>query len=126
MTRSAAERRLLALVKAGGLPRPETNVKVAGHEVDMLWPAAHVVVEVDGFAFHSGRGAFERDRRRDADLQAAGHRVLRITWRRLQAEPEAVLVALTTGADGSARRAVDEMRISRTGLRPDPPFRGRR
>ncbi len=60
----------------------------------MLWPAEGVVVEVDGFAYHADRAAFERDRRRDADLQATGHRVLRITWRRLQAEPEALLVAL--------------------------------
>ena len=44
---------------------------VGGHEVDMLWREQRLVVEVDGFAYHSGRAAFERDRRRDAALQAA-------------------------------------------------------
>jgi Transcriptional regulator, AbiEi antitoxin len=45
-------------------------------------------------AYHGPRAAFERDRRRDADLQTAGFRVLRFTWRRLQDEPLAVAVAL--------------------------------
>ena len=39
-------------------------------------------------------GAFERDRRRDADLNAAGFRVLRITWRQLAEEPMAVIARL--------------------------------
>lgn len=94
LTRSTAERRLLDLVSRGGLPRPQTNVRVAGHEVDMLWRTQRVIVEVDGYAFHGGRTAFERDRGRDIDLQLAGHQVLRLTWRRIVDEPEVVLVAL--------------------------------
>lgn len=38
MTRSKAERKLLSLLKQAGLPTPRTNVKVAGHEVDLHWP----------------------------------------------------------------------------------------
>lgn len=95
LTRSAAERRLLDLVRRGGLPDPVTNVRVAGHEVDLLWRSARLVVEVDGYAWHRGRRAFEQDRRRDADLQASGFRVLRVTWRRIEQQPEAVLVTLT-------------------------------
>jgi hypothetical protein len=64
-TRSEAERRLLRLIRAAGLPTPQTNARVAGFEVDFLWPDARVIVEVDGFAFHGHRSAFERDRRRD-------------------------------------------------------------
>jgi very-short-patch-repair endonuclease len=73
---------------------PERNVRIAGHEVDLLWRRERLVVEVDGFAHHSDRKAFERDRRRDADLIAAGYRVIRITWRQLVSEPEAVAVRL--------------------------------
>ena len=62
-TSSEAERRLLELIRAARLPDPRTNVKVGGHEVDLLWPAQRLIVEVDGFAFHSTRAAFERDRR---------------------------------------------------------------
>jgi len=69
---------------------------VAGYEVDFLWPGERLVVEVDGYAFHSTRAAFERDRVRDADLQAHGYRVLRFTWRRLAEAPEAVITAIAT------------------------------
>jgi very-short-patch-repair endonuclease len=34
----------------------------------MYWPQERLVVEVDGFAYHSSRAAFERDRARDARL----------------------------------------------------------
>ena len=50
------------------------------------------MVEVDGFAFHSTRERFERDRRRDAELSARGFHVIRVTWQRITEEPEAVLV----------------------------------
>jgi Transcriptional regulator, AbiEi antitoxin len=52
LSRSEAERRLLSLLRRAGLPSPRTNVRVAGHEVDALWPHQRLVVEVDGFAFH--------------------------------------------------------------------------
>jgi very-short-patch-repair endonuclease len=94
LTRSRAERILVGLVRRGGLPRPRTNARIAGFEVDVLWPAERVVVEFDGFGFHANRAAFENDRRRDAELQARGYRVLRVTWRRLLDEPEAVLVTI--------------------------------
>jgi very-short-patch-repair endonuclease len=94
ITRSEAERRLHDLVRRAGLPPARANARVVGHEVDLLWPDAALVAEVDGFAFHGSRAAFERDRRRDAELQAAGYRVVRVTWRRLTEEPEAVAVML--------------------------------
>ena len=94
LTRSEAERRLLELVRAAGLPEPKTNARLAGHEVDFLWPAHRLVVEVDGYAFHSKRSSFERDRRRDAALTLAGYRVIRITWRQITEAPELVIATL--------------------------------
>ncbi len=91
---SEAEERLLALIRRGGLPSPETNLDLAGHEVDLLWRSAGVVVEVDGFAYHSARRSFEHDRRRDAELAARGVRVVRVTWRQLTEEPDALLARL--------------------------------
>jgi hypothetical protein len=41
---------------------------------------------VDGYKFHGHRGAFERDRRKGLALAAAGHGVVRITWRQLAYE----------------------------------------
>ena len=101
-TRSEAERSLLGLLQRARLPKPRTNVRVSGHEVDALWPQERLVVEVDGFAFHSSRAAFERDRARDADLQAHGYRVVRVTWRQLTTRPEEVAARLG-GALAAAR-----------------------
>ena len=94
LTRSEAEERLLSLARAARLPRPELNVRVTGHEVDFLWREVGLVVEVDGFAFHSSREAFERDRLRDAELQAHGFTVMRVTWRQLVDTPEALVARL--------------------------------
>jgi very-short-patch-repair endonuclease len=94
LTRSEAERRLVELIRAAGLPAPDHNMRVLGLEVDMLWRPQGLVVEVDGFRYHSGRAAFERDRARDAQLTAHGLRVMRITWRQLSARPHAVVARL--------------------------------
>jgi very-short-patch-repair endonuclease len=94
-TRSEAEQRLRRLLRGAGLPAPETNVRVGPYEVDLLWRAELLVVEVDGYAFHSTRFAFERDRARDADLQARGLRVLRFTWRQIVDQPDVVIARVT-------------------------------
>ena len=89
-TRFELEERMLALCRSFELPPPEVNVDVMGYEVDFVWRAARVIVETDGWEAHGTRAAFERDRLRDAALVAAGWRVLRITWRRLEREPAQV------------------------------------
>ena len=52
LTRSEAESRLLGMLRAAQLPKPVTNARVAGLEMDFLWPDARLIVEVDAFAFH--------------------------------------------------------------------------
>jgi very-short-patch-repair endonuclease len=94
LTRSEAERRFLDLIERARLPRPRTNVRIGRYEVDLLWPEQRLIVEVDGYAFHSTRAAFERDRARDAELIAAGYHVIRVTWRQLVEEPEATVALL--------------------------------
>jgi uncharacterized protein DUF559 len=96
LIRSELERRFLALCQEAGLPSPAMNVFVAGYEVDALWFEPRLVVELDGFAYHGDRAAFERDRIRDAALQLAGYRVLRLTPRRLEKEPAAVAETVRT------------------------------
>ncbi|CAN5896763.1 hypothetical protein BH23GEM9_BH23GEM9_34500 [soil metagenome] len=94
LTRSEAETCFLELIRKAQLARPAPNVPVRGYEVDFLWRAERLIVEIDGYKFHSSSTAFERDRRRDADLTAAGFRVIRVTWRQLTREPEVLLVRL--------------------------------
>jgi very-short-patch-repair endonuclease len=93
-TRSEFEELLLELCRTHGLPQPVVNQVVEGYEVDFVWPDARVILEADSWSAHGTRTAFERDRVRDAALGAAGWRVIRITWRRLIHEPEAVAAQL--------------------------------
>jgi very-short-patch-repair endonuclease len=89
-TRSGLEQAFVRLCRDFELATPEINVAVAGLEVDALWRGLRLIVEVDSWEFHRGRDAFEHDRARDAQLQLAGYRVIRVTWRALSREPAKV------------------------------------
>jgi very-short-patch-repair endonuclease len=54
------------------------------------------VVEIDSYAFHSSRRAFERDRRKQAELQGLGFEVLRFTWRQITQQPEWVVAQIAS------------------------------
>jgi hypothetical protein len=92
--RSDLEGAFLDLCRIAKLPPPQVNPIVCGKEVDAFWPGQRLIVEADSFEHHKTREAFERDRERDMELQLAGHRVLRVTHRRLESDPEAVAQAL--------------------------------
>jgi len=88
-TRSEAEARFLDLTREAALPEPLVNFTLTAPdhprlEVDFFWPAHRLIVELDGWETHRTRAAFEQDRRKDAALNAAGHRVLRFTWRAIK------------------------------------------
>lgn len=86
--RSPLETRYSEFVRAHELPAPVQNVDVLGHEVDALWPAAKLIVELDSWEHHGHRAAFERDRARDPKLLIADYRTIRVTHRRLDREPD--------------------------------------
>jgi very-short-patch-repair endonuclease len=79
LTRSELERRFLSLVERRRFPDPVAGAWVEGYEVDFLWRQANLVVELDGYAVHTTRAAFQRDREKDRRLTAAGYRPIRIT-----------------------------------------------
>lgn len=62
-------------------------------EVDLL-VEGRVVVECDGFAYHSGRRDYREDRRRDRVLVAKGYLVLRFTWEDIMTGPTVVVTAV--------------------------------
>jgi very-short-patch-repair endonuclease len=82
-TRSQLEDEFLNFCQRYQLPQPEMNVLVAGYLVDALFRAEGLIVELDGYEFHSGHASFERDRNRDADTLLAGLPTVRITWARM-------------------------------------------
>jgi hypothetical protein len=106
ITRKKLERRFRAFTRKHGLPPPDTNVpmRISNHwiEADCVWHEQRVIVELDGRAAHYNVHAFESDRTRDRALQAAGWSVIRITWRQLTNDPDAIardLYSLLSGAE---------------------------
>ncbi|MGZ8665524.1 MAG: DUF559 domain-containing protein [Solirubrobacterales bacterium] len=94
ITRSGLEDAFLDLCRRAGLPLPDVNASIAGHEVDAVWRAHGLVVELDGYEYHRTAAAFERDRIRDAQLQVAGYDVLRFTYRRVAKQPREVVATI--------------------------------
>jgi very-short-patch-repair endonuclease len=98
ITRSELEERFVALLDAHLLPRPRLNAHLAVRgrffEVDCLWEAERLVVELDGHAVHRTGRAFEADRERDRLLLADGWRVTRLTWRQVRDDAAAIAADL--------------------------------
>jgi hypothetical protein len=98
VTRHELEHRFGAVLASTDLPRPHRNadVAVAGRffEVDCLWRAQRLIVELDGGFVHGTWRASERDRERDRLLVADGWRVVRVTWRQLRDDAPAVIADL--------------------------------
>jgi Protein of unknown function (DUF559) len=103
-TDSPLEDRFAAFVVAHHLPPPHTNVLVDGDVVDVLWPGARLIVELDSWKFHAHRAAFETDRDRDTDHLIAGYRTIRVTHRRLSTEAERLAAQIRALLGGANRR----------------------
>ncbi len=95
-TRSPLEDRFAEFCREhlSDLPAPLTNVSILDHEADAYWPPQRLVVEMDSWEFHGHRAAFERDRARDAAMQAAGYRVIRFTHCQLETEAPRIATQL--------------------------------
>jgi very-short-patch-repair endonuclease len=85
------------------LQQPKSNVNIVGWEVDFIWPQQRLVVEVDGYPFHSSRAAFERDRRKDMALRDSGYDVIRISARQLKERPYAVIAHIARALERGRR-----------------------
>ncbi len=94
LTRSPLEVSFKTLIDRAGLPKPQTNMRLEGHEVDACWPDRRLVVELDGWHYHRTRRAFQRDRQRDQELMAAGYKVVRFTHHDVTGRPAHVVDTL--------------------------------
>lgn len=107
--RSGLERRFRDLVIAAGLPTPQTNVVVAGYELDCYWEAEGFAVELDTYGTHGSRLSFERDPERDDDLLLAGIELIRVTDVRLEREPRETIARVAAHLE-RRRRAIEPRR----------------
>jgi very-short-patch-repair endonuclease len=93
-TRSDGERRFLGICRRHRIPPPNVNVRIGPYTVDFYWPEAGLVVEIDGYAGHRGRQAFEDDRARELYVLSRGLRLRRFSNAQVYGQAEAVISAL--------------------------------
>jgi very-short-patch-repair endonuclease len=98
--KSEAERLFKQLLTRAGISGWKANQRVAGYEVDFVFRAAKVAVEIDGFAFHSGSDDFQHDRIKQNAIALAGWQVLRFTWLDLTEYPERVVAEVKRATRG--------------------------
>ncbi|GAS94511.1 uncharacterized protein RMCC_1477 [Mycolicibacterium canariasense] len=91
---SEAERILVKLLRQNGITGWKANQRVGNWEVDVLFAAARVAIEVDGLPFHSQAEDFQRDRVKQNDLSLMRWQVLRFTWLDLTEYPDRVIAEI--------------------------------
>jgi hypothetical protein len=94
-TRTDLEDMVLDLILRGGLAHPDVNVPIIvnGRRIvpDFRWPEQRLIVEADSVQWHGSRLAREDDAERQAWLEAAGERVLRVTWHQAVSQADRTL-----------------------------------
>ena len=115
-TRSPPEDRLVEILRRTGFIGFKTNARIPGLprwiEVDVLFAAHSLVIEVDGDKFHTTRYRRKKDARKQAIIEAAGLRVIRLTPDDVEPASEAQTVT-------RLRHAIPE--TAAEPLRPNPP-----
>ena len=103
---SVLETRFLAIMRSGGVAVRQ-QVLIDGHPVDALI-GERLVVQVDGFEFHSNPRDRRRDLRQDARLTLLGYTVLRFDYQQVmfdqQYVQETILNAIAQGLHVATRR----------------------
>jgi uncharacterized protein DUF559 len=88
--------RMESLLRNAGLPRAVSEHVVTDEHggfiavADFAWPDRRLVVEVDGYEFHSTPKAVDHDNARDRLLLAAGWMPLHFSWNEVERHPERV------------------------------------
>jgi len=95
---SGLEVKLIRILRSAKLADPmrQYPIRIHGKVVarpDLAYPASRLLIECDGYKFHSGRNVFDKDRGRRNVLAALGWTVLHFT-RTDVANPSAFLEAL--------------------------------
>jgi very-short-patch-repair endonuclease len=94
LTDSELERHFLRIVRAAGLPLPDTQVKGEGHRIDFYWPELGLVVETDGLRYHRTPSRQARDNRRMQAHAAAGRIAVRVSHYEIRYESGRVIALL--------------------------------
>jgi len=102
---SRLEARLCRLLERAELPAPVRQHEVRDRgtlvaQVDLAYPDMRLAIEADGYRYHSGRIAWERDLIRRNALTSRGWMVLHVTWADLSARPLDVVQQIGRALEG--------------------------
>jgi len=90
LTDSRLERLFLPIVRAAGLPLPDTRQRVNDFRVDFVWAGLGLVVETDGLRYHRTPSQQSKDLVRDHAHAASGLERLRFSHAQVRYEPDHV------------------------------------
>ena len=109
LSESALELAGMGLIRDAGLPEPHQQLELPWRDtcdgrVDMAYPEARLIIELDGRRWHSRTETMEMDHKRDRAAQLAGWRVFRFTWSQLEDTPGDFIgsVALALAEQGAS------------------------
>jgi hypothetical protein len=132
---SRLEGRLRRILVRSGLPAPvgQHEVRNGGRLVargDLAYPRERLAIEADGYRYHMGKTAWQRDLARRNALSALGWTVLHVTWDDVASRPgevaDRVRSTLSLLSLGNARRQAslipeERRRAPKTGERAADP-----
>lgn len=100
---SVLEARLIRMLRRARLPEPTKQYEVRQRgrllaRVDLAYPELRVAIEADGYRYHSGRVAWQRDLERRNELTSHGWRVIHVTWKDVVSDGQKIV--------GEIRRAL--------------------
>lgn len=109
-TESVLEVRFERLLRGAGLPRAERQFVIRDHEgrfvarVDFAYPDRRLAIEIDGFAYHSGRRQWHSDLARQNGIVSRGWIVLRFTSEDLASRADRVVASVESILRGRGPR----------------------
>jgi Protein of unknown function (DUF559) len=89
--RSDAEALAVVALADAGTPPQDINVRIAGEEADLSWPARRLILEIDGGSFHQDK---LEDARKTAAWRAAGWHVRRVPATDVYDDPDRLIRAV--------------------------------
>ena len=107
-TASKHEDVVLDLILRAGFEHPAVNeplhVTSRPYTPDIRWPAQRLILEIDSSPWHDGPLSQQLDADRQAELEAAGERVLRTTRDQASAAPQQLVARLVAAGAPRPRR----------------------
>lgn len=91
---SPLETKFFRLIRRHRLPQPQLGYEVGPYRLDFAYPHAKLGIELEGYAYHSGRSAWLNDAPRRNYFSDHGWLVLYFTWDDVTKRPDDVITTL--------------------------------